>query len=528
LSRPVDLPGPVGAGLRQAGVGFVADGGRAEARWRQALAELDGCVRPVGDSQGPILCEGGGYPGAWIESTGTISTEVLARFAPEVARRTHLAFARFCRPDGLMPYKLTDDGPGYAQIQIVTPLARSVWRHYQATGAPASYLRTMYDAMAGMDRWLAGHRDTRGSGGVEAFCTFDTGHDLSPRFWFVPQRCPGADAAAFDPSCAALPYIAPDLTANVACQRHYLGLIAAELAEDPTPWHDLAGASRQALWQQCFDPDDDFFYDRLPGGELLRVQSDVLGRVLACEIGDEAFFSRALERYLLNTTKFLSHYGFTSLALDDPRFDRDYTRNSWGGPVNFLTLLRLPEAFEHHGHVAELAAVERPILSAVLASDRFPQCLDPWSGAAGFADGYSPASLWLLDAIERHCGIQPRPDGQIWFSGLPPTRLDHGQAVDRIGYARTIAGVRYELLADDDEVRVYADGVEWLRFPTGWRVVCGGGQVRAVVGLWPRRGGQLVVGETRLELDLPANHTAELAGAEWTVRPLGYVAPRWS
>ena len=67
------------------------------------------------------------------------------------------------------------------------------------------------------------------------------------------------------------------------------------------------------------------------------MQSDVLLRVLACEIGDDAFFETALRRYLLNTRKFFAKYPFTSLALDDPRFDPAYDYNSWNGPSNSLS-----------------------------------------------------------------------------------------------------------------------------------------------------------------------------------------------
>lgn len=530
LVPPADVSGVVAAGLRQTGIGFAAAGGRAEARWHQALTGLAGCVRPVGGSSGPILCEGDDYPGAWIESTGTISAEVLDRFAPAVSRRTQLEFARLTRDDGLMPYKLTDDGPGYAQVQIVTPLARSVWKHDRLTGAPPAYRRAMYDAMAAMDRWLAAHRDSRGSGGVEAFCAFDTGHDRSPRFWFAPQRCPGGDAGRFDASYPPLPYIAPDLTANVACQRHYLSLIAADLGEDPAPWRRLADASTAALWERCFDPVDQFFYDCQADGAWLRLQSDVLGRVLACEVGDETFFVGALRRYLMNTGKFLSANGVTSLALDDPRFDHDYQSNSWGGPVNLLTMLRLPEAFERHGHVAELAMIERPVLTALLSTDRFPQCLDPWTGAPGFADNYSPAMLWLLDAIERTCGIQPRPDGRIWFSGLGLSRLESGQAAGLTGYARRVGTVRYESLVDDERVRVLANGDDWLDFPAGWRVVVEAGQPRAVVGLRA----DVVSGHLRfaggsLGLELAPNQTVVLErGRVVATQAVDCVAPVWS
>ncbi len=454
---PADDPVRTEMGLM--GLSLVAEGGPLEERWHQAVAELAGCVRPVGDSPGPILTEGGNYPGAWIESTGTISTQVLDRFAPAVSQRTHLEFARHCREDGLMPYKLTDEGPGFGQIQIVTPLARSVWRHQRLTRAGEGYLGAMYQAMSRMDAWLAAHRDTRGTGGVEAFCAFDTGHDNSPRFWFLPDRCPGGDASRWDPAATALPLVAPDLTANLACQRRYLGLIAAELGEDPAAWSARAEASLTALWAQCFNPEDDCFYDRAADGSPVRLVGDVLPRVLDCEVGDEALFSRVLERYLMNTRQLLAPAGWTSLSLSDPRFDHDHTRNSWGGPVNFLTMMRNPDAFEHQGHLAELALVESHCLAAMLATDRFPQCLDPWSGRPGFTDHYSPAILWLLDAVERNTGILPRPDGTVWFTGGAPLRWGAGQESGRVGYARTVA-VPAALAANPKWISILVEAAE--------------------------------------------------------------------
>lgn len=475
----------LGAELAGEGVAFAAVGGPLENRWYQALAELAQCVRSL-DGSAPVLNEGGVYAGAWIESTGTINAEVLARFAPGIARDTHMLFAEHQRDDGMIPYKVTAAGPAFSQIQIVTPLARTVWRHYRLAGRDRTFLETMYRTMARFDDWLARFRDTRGTGAVEAFCAFDTGHDLSPRFWFAPDRAFRGDARLCDPDSPILPYLAPDLTANVACQRTYLARIAEELGEDGEPWRSKARTSVQALHAQCFDETDGFFYDRDRTGEHVRVQSDVLLRVLACEIGDEAFFTRSLRGYLMCTRKFLAHYGFTSLALDDPRFDADASRNSWGGPVNFLSMLRAPQAFEHHGHVAELAVATAPALAAMGMADRFPQCLDPWSGAAGFTSVYSPSILWFLDAVERGFGIVPRPDGDLWFTGMPPTRLDHGAAAEATAYGRRIRGSTHELAADDQRVEVRRDGVLKYAFPRGWRIVTDqAGELRAAIGMSP-------------------------------------------
>jgi hypothetical protein len=476
--------GPVLDGLAGGGVAFAAVGGPLEGRWRQAILELQRCVRVLDSGlESPVLVEGGVYPGTWIEGTASISAEVLTRFAPAVARSTQEQFARFQRDDGMIPYKVTDSGPGYTQIQLVTPFARTVWNHYLLTGRDAAFLRRMYDAMVRYDEWLAGYRDTRATGGVEAFGTFDTGHDLSPRFWFVPDR-PLGDARFADPLNPILPLVAPDLTANVAAQRAYLALIADELGLDGDPWRAKHAASVEALFAQCFDVGDGTFYDRDAQGDLRRVQSDVLLRVMECEIGDDEFFAAVLERYLMHTGKFLAHYGFTSLALDDPRFDANAARNSWGGPVNLLSLIRAPHPFELHGRVAELALTAEPVLTALAVADRFPQCLDPWSGEPGFTEQYSPAILWFIDAVERHFGILPRPDGELWFSGMSPTRLAHGASAEAVAYSRTVDGSLFELIGDDQRTAVLRNGKPHLSFPRGWRVVADSvGRPIAVVGL---------------------------------------------
>ena len=99
--------------------------------------------------------------------------------------------------------------------------------------------------------------------------------------------------------------MAPDLTANVACQRKYLAKIARELGRT-NDWDSKGACSEKALLDQCYDAVDDYFYDRDASGRFVRLQSDVLLRVLACEIGDDTLFERMLEKYLLNTRKFFA------------------------------------------------------------------------------------------------------------------------------------------------------------------------------------------------------------------------------
>jgi hypothetical protein len=161
-----------------------------------------------------------------------------------------------------------------------------------------------------------------------------------------------------------------------------------------------------------------------------------------------------------------------------------------------------------------------PVLAALANADRFPQCLDPWSGAPGFTTKYSPSILWLLDAVERHCGILPRPDGEVWFSGLIPTRLEHGASATASAYARTVDGVEYELAGDDETVVVYRSRVEYARFPRGWRIIADrAGSVRAVVGVAATTvEGELLIDGRGLHLAIGPNEQAIIEGGRIRAR----------
>ncbi|ASA25998.1 MGH1-like glycoside hydrolase domain-containing protein [Paenibacillus donghaensis] len=466
------------------GVKFAASSGSLEKVYYSAVKKLLDCIVSVHE-RAPVLHEGGAYLGTWLESTGTINAELLSRYMPNVAQATFRLFAEYRREDGLLPYKITDKGPAYRQIQMVTPLARSVWNHYSLNGQDAEFLREMYQAMAGFDEWLEQYRNTRGSGCVEAFCTFDTGHDLSPRFWHIPDTPHRDDPRRFSPESPVLPLLAPDLTANVYCQRKYMARMADILGEDGSFWERKAAQSLDSLFQYCYDETDEFFYDLDRNDRFVRVQSDVLLRVLACEVGDRGLFDSALKRYLLNTAKFFAKYPLTSIAMDDPRFDPSSAYNSWAGTTNFLTLIRTPHAFEAHGRYVELTWIITPILNAMARMKNFAQTISPWTGTEGYTDTYSPAILCVLDFVERTCGILPAPEGELWFTGLVPYSMDHGEELASVtAYARIVDGVSYELVNTREGAMLYREGHVHIGFPYGTRAVTDrAGNLKALVGM---------------------------------------------
>ncbi|WP_315795437.1 MGH1-like glycoside hydrolase domain-containing protein [Paenibacillus sp. BIC5C1] len=512
------------------GVRFAASGGRLEATYYSALEKLLTCIVPLNGSE-PILQEGGIYLGCWLESTGTINAELLSRLIPSVSETTYLAFARHQREDGLLPYKLTENGPSFRQIQLVTPLARSVWNHYQLHGKNRSFLKSMYKAMVQYDEWIATYRNTRGTGCVEAFSTFDTGHDLSPRFWHVPDTPYMNDAASYHPDSPVLPLLAPDLTANIYCQRMYLSRMAEELGESGSEWIAKAGASNESLFRYCYDEEDMFFYDRDRNDELVKVQSDVLLRVMACEVGDRELFDNMLRRYLLNTSKFFAKYPFTSMSMDDPRFDPFSSYNSWGGASNFLSLIRAPHAFEYHHRYVELTWVLQPILSSLSKAMRFAQALSPWTGEEGFTETYSPSILCLLDYVERLCGIMPIGSDQLWFTGLLPIDMDHGEEVaGHTAYSRTMNGLHFELVNTTERVTVYQDGKVLMEGPAGIRLITDrSGQLEGVIGMSVRTiKGELTYRGKSIPFRIKGNELQRyIEGSLKTERDIGIIYPSY-
>lgn len=466
-------------------VAFVSGWGELETVFDTAVSHLGKCIQNHHGQA--ILQEGGVYHGCWLESTGTASAEVLSRFVPDVAESTMLAFVQYQRSDGLIPFMITRDGPVYRQIQLVTPPVRSAWHHYRIANPDDSFLTRIEQAYTRYDEWLTGARDTRKTGCIEAFCTFDTGHDLSPRFWHVPNSPYNGEPDRYDPDNPRLPFVAPDLTAAVACNRDYLARIQAERGGDGN-WDRAARIMREALLEHCFDTEDRCFYDRDATGSFVRVQSDVLMRVMACESVSLKLFEELLQTYLLNTRKFYSQIPFTSIALDDPRFFQSSNHNSWAGAVNFLTLLRIPHMFEHYGHTAEFMTAANQAVQAFADIRRFSQCLNPWTGEEGFTELYSPAILAILDYMERLHGIQQASDGTIWCNAKPTTRDTEGHTDDRTsGYRRTVSGMKYELVCTHERAHLLVNGKLSATFPTGVRLVCDrAGQILGLKGLLPR------------------------------------------
>jgi hypothetical protein len=513
------------------GVKFAGSHSRLEEAYYSGVRKL---IESIFDSvdDTPILHEGGGYDGCWMESTGSISTELMSRFLPKVAQSSLEIFADHAREDGLMPYKLIPSGPSYRQIQMVTPFARCVWNHYAFNGKKdKKFLKKMYYAIAEHLEWLAKYRDTRGTGCVEAFCTFDTGNDASPRFWGVPDVPYQSDPAKYDPDSPVLPYLAPDLTANVYCQMKYLQRMAEELDIEDETWAKRAESMRESLMKYCYDDVDRYFYDRDINDQFIRTQSVTLLRTYASEAGSDEMFKDALKRYFLNTKKFFCRYPLTTMALDDPGYFQVSGYNSWSGQISFLSEIRIPHAFEYHRRYVELSWILQPIVTVLSTFKYFTGGTSAWVGKERESlTSYSPTSLCLMDFLERLSGIAPRPEGELWFTALIPYGIDYGYTVaEETGYSRRVDGALFEFTNEKSGIStVYKDGVKLYELPRAVRLVTDkNGKLKGLIGMSVRD----IEGEIKHEgkvipFKVSGNEILEYNGSGFqSVENLGVVPP---
>ena len=395
-----------------------------DARWRQtwdaALAVLAGNVRDVPRYDRPVLFEGAVYPGIWLECGpheglvyGTLAKYVKEtdprRSALAAARNNHMAFFALQHEDGQLPASIKLSEAGYGQIQMVVPIAATAWELAQLTDDD-ELLVTAYKACSRWDAWLREFRDTRGTGLVEGFCTYDTGHDNSPRWKGVPNRCPDADAKKFPPG-VGVPRLCPDLSATVYGGRVALAKMAKTLGkhDEAARWEQDAETLRKLIITKLYDPQDAAFYDIDADNNFVRVRSDVISRVLGEHVlkmsdpHDRAIFEAVWTRQIHNPKAFWAPYPLTSVAMDDPSFVRPIPRNSWGGATQALTALRAPRWMEYYGKGAELKQMMAAWCEAIMRHIEFRQQMDPMTGDFTQSDpsGYSPAALVFLEFARR-------------------------------------------------------------------------------------------------------------------------------
>jgi hypothetical protein len=394
-----------------------------EKTWDAALAVLAGNVRSMSRYEYPVLVEGSTYAGIWLECApleghvyGTLEKFAARREGQptplEIARANHMAFFKQQKEDGQLPasIKLADKvgtSAGYAQIQMVVPIAATAWDIFEMTH-DQELLETAYNSCSRWDAWLREFRDTRKTGLCEGFCTYDTGMDNSPRWNGIPNACPGGSAKNCPP-IATMPRLCPDLSATVYGGRVALAKMAKALGrgKDESRWLADAEHIRNLILTKLYSPEDGAFYDLDAQNNFVKVRSVVTVRVLGEHVidphKDRHIFEAVWNEQVHNPKAFWAPYPFPSSALNEPTFVRPIPRNSWGGASQALTALRAPRWMTYYGKQAELKHVMEQWCAAIMRHTEFRQQMDPLTGDFTQNDpgGYSPAALTFLDYARR-------------------------------------------------------------------------------------------------------------------------------
>ena len=362
----------------------------------------------------PVLTEGSNYAGIWLECAPQ-EGRVYAEIRRDVARNNHLAFFALQKEDGQIPCWSRTSRTGFAQIQMVVPIAATAWELSQLTG-DSELLEKAYAGSSRWDGWLRRYRDTRKTGLCEGFCCWDTGHDNSPRWAGMPNSCPDGDARKCPP-VAFLPRLCPDLSATVYGGRIALAAMARALGKNSEAdrWLADAAAIRSLILDKLYSADDAAFYDLDAQDKFVRVRSDVISRVLSEHVVDQKLFDTIYEREIHNPKAFWAPFPLSSIAMDDPTFVRPIPRNSWGGASQALTALRAPRWMEHYGKPAHLAHLMQQWNRAILRAGKFLQQMDPLDGTFTDDNGdYSPAALVFMDFTWRLAGVRQVGDTLEW------------------------------------------------------------------------------------------------------------------
>lgn len=394
---------------------FTTGNVRWQAAYDKALAVLAGNVQVLPYVSRPVLIEGSVYRGIWMEC-GPHEALVYRKFRTDVARDSHLTFFELQRADGQLPANNKMTETSFGQIQMVVPIAATAWELASATG-DGELLERAYKACGAWDLWLRMHRDTRRTGLVEGFCTYDTGHDNSPRWAGMPDQCPNKDASRHH-DLPTLPRLCPDLSATMVGTRRAMAAMARALGDRGAGdrWEEDAETLRRAILARLYSAEDAAFYDEDALGKPVRVRCDILSRMCGEHVPDPALFETLWTRQIHAPKAFWPAYPLPSVALDDPAFVRPIPRNSWGGASQALTALRAGRWFDHYGRAAEFSEMMEVWCEAIQRDPSFRQQIDPVTGAFTQEDepGYSPAALVMVDYTWRLAGVREEGEWLHW------------------------------------------------------------------------------------------------------------------
>ena len=381
-------------------------------KFHEAERKLRRNYKLLGHAHRRVLVCGGGYPGIWIEHNQ--DNLFIVDSAPDEAWNAMKIFLETQREDGLIAFAVIKDEAHpfgrvrFSQLQQVFPFVRCAVEIADRTSRPEQDYEAVYQAGSRFDNWLVKHRNIRETGLVEMFCTYDTGHDNSPRVQEagIPLVCPGNDAGNLE-SSRLLPILSCDLSAMRYGALESLENLARRLGRDheAEQWQEKRLLLRENIMRWLYDPEDEFFYDVLPDGSFRKFRTEHITRFFLNHVVSQKEFDAVYSRYFETDGKeFRPAFPIPSVSIDDSSFDWKMPHNSWGCNSQALTMLRALFWMKDYHREADLELfLGRWAETTVQNNTLFQQELNPFDGTAiiGSRD-YTPTLLLLLEYGKLH------------------------------------------------------------------------------------------------------------------------------
>jgi len=365
-------------------------------------------LRLWGGSEGKVFFISDLYHGVWLEHT--YDAVAWANYMPsdhEISKNQVKLFLSKQKPDGQLPCYIWADKIGYSQTQECVSFTRLALEACGQNADDPDFLVQCYEACKKWDEWLCAARMPHKKGLIEMFCGFDTGHDNSGRLRDMKYpNLYSKDGAAMPDDDPVLPVLAPDMNAVFYGDRMALADMADKLgkADEAAIWRKKAEEVRQAIFEYCYNEEDNFFYDVDKFGKQRKIKSVGITNVLCEHVTDFELGNRIIERYLLNPNEFWSPYPFPGVSMSEPLWIRNLPGNSWGYYSQATPPLLTTRWMESYGRGAEMEEIMRRWVAAWTASEttQFGQELDPVTGEPSESSPwYSSCMVYYLISLRR-------------------------------------------------------------------------------------------------------------------------------
>ena len=274
-------------------------------------------LRKWAGSAGNVFFISDAYPGVWLEHL--YDGVSWADYMPteHVVSKNHIEiFLDRQTEEGQLPCYIWENETGYGWTQECVSVGSVCLEAIQQNPEDEAFLPKCYRSVSAWVNWLSKTHMTRGTGLIEMFCGFDTGHDNSARLDGLKykgenqkngKRVPGGIAPD---DCDVLPMLAPDMNACFFGNLMSLSKMAELLGkpEEAAEWKDRALDVRKKMFEYLWDAEDQYFYDVDKHGEKRKIRSIFLTNVISEGVMEPALVEETAKRYLFNENEFWTPY----------------------------------------------------------------------------------------------------------------------------------------------------------------------------------------------------------------------------